>query len=76
VLENVMGDFKKIRAIERLLFVVLLIGLAGAGFMYETYKEAVRAVILVPLLIAYMLICYTIYRGMLRLAVRVLTSND
>ncbi|MGD9810537.1 MAG: hypothetical protein AB7U35_04270 [Sphingobium sp.] len=71
-----MGDDQKIRMIERFLFVILLIGMSGAGFLYESYKEAVTSGFLVPLLIVYLSLCYAIYRGLLRLVVRRFGSDE
>ncbi len=67
---------KKIRLIERCLFVVLLIGLGVAGAIYETYKETVRSELLLPFLAAFKALCYVTYRGSLWLVVRFMTLCD
>lgn len=61
-----MNGLQKIRVIERFLFAVLLIGLGVTGFLYETYKEEVSGIILIPLLIAFMLAFYSLYRMLLK----------
>lgn len=71
-----MNDHQKIRMIERGLFFILLTGIGAGGFLYEIYREEVRADVLVFSIVAYFLLCYAIYRGLLRFTVRAFASHD
>ncbi len=59
---------RRIQLIERVLFGVLLVGCGGAGALYELYNDEIRAAVLLPLLIAYLFVCYGVYLLLLRLA--------
>ena len=69
-------NYQKIRLIERCLFIALLMGLGTAGALYESLQETVKADLLLPLLVAFMALCYAIYRGSLWLVVRFLAPRD
>lgn len=71
-----MDTQAKIRILERCLFAVLLVALGLAGFVYEWNKDTVEAAILMPTLLVYMLGCFFIYRGVLRLLANRFASGD
>lgn len=71
-----MNSHQKIRMIERGLFFLLLIGFSAGGFLYEIYKGEVGEGLLVFSITAYFLLCYAIYRGLLRYTVRTFASHD
>ncbi len=73
---GLMNSYQKIRMIERSLFFILLIGISAGGFLYEIYKEEVSGGLLVFSINAYFLLCYAIYRGLLRYMVRSLAPHD
>jgi hypothetical protein len=52
--------------IERTIFALLLLGMASAGFIYETYKDEIASFVLLPLVIGYLVLCYLAYRGLLK----------
>ena len=61
-----MKNLKRVELLERLIFGLLLIGMAGAGFIYEYYGEEIQGIVLVPLVAIYLLACYAVYRFLLR----------
>ncbi len=61
---------QRANAIERVLFVLLLFALGGAGFLYEIYNDEIRGVILVPMIVAYILVSYLAYKALLKFALR------
>ncbi len=71
-----MDGLQKIRLCERLLFGVLLVAIGMAGYFYETFKEAVNAYLLLPLIIGYLLGCYIGYRGLLWFVVRHFAQHE
>jgi fatty acid desaturase len=71
-----METQRKFGILERFLFAVLLVALALAGFVYEWNKDTVEAAILIPMLLAYMLGCFFIYRRVLRLLANRFASGD
>ena len=71
-----MDKQRKARILKGLLFVALLLALGVTGALYELNKETVETMVLVPSLIAFMLASYAVYRGLLRLVQRSLTSRD
>ena len=71
-----MDSHEKIRMIERGLFFLLVIEMSAGGFFYEVYKDEVSGGLLVLSIIAYFLLCYAIYQGLLRYTVRTFTPHD
>ena len=67
-----MNTDHEARETERLLFLVLLIGLVAAGYAYKTYEDAVSGAILLPLIFAWMALLYLGYRTFLGMALNTL----
>lgn len=65
----VSKDRKEI--IEKIAYIILIIGLSVAGYLYETYKHSIPEIILVPLIIAYMLLLFFVYKLALRITSKV-----
>ena len=61
---------EKGQAIERLLFGMLLIALAAAGFLYQRYRAEMPGWQLVGLVLAGICACYVAYRVVLTLLLR------
>ena len=69
-----MDKHRKARAVERVLFAMLLAALGAAGFFYERFRTEVPGWQLVGLIIAGMCASYGAYRLALNFALRKLES--
>ena len=61
-----MNVEQKLKWLERLLFTLLVAGLAGAGFLHELYRGEIDRWVLLPLIAVYMTACYAAYRALHR----------
>lgn len=57
----------KYNIVERSAFIIMIIGMAVAGYAYQTYKDTVPKIILVTVIIASLVLLLIAYRLALRL---------
>lgn len=62
--------YRKARTVERVLFTILLVALAGGGFLYGWFRSEVSDWLLVALIVLGMCVCYLAYRFALNFALR------
>jgi hypothetical protein len=63
-----LDPYRKARAVERLLFALLLVALASAGYCYERFRGEVPSWKLVGLIVAGICAAYAAYRFALHYA--------
>lgn len=58
------------KRIELIAFIILIAGMSVAGYVYESNKDAVPKIVLVPSVIGFLLFLYIIYRLAMRFLVK------
>lgn len=63
-------QIKKARAVERVLFAILLVALFAAGIFYELYRDILPTSKLLGLIFGWMCVAYALYRFALNRVLR------
>jgi hypothetical protein len=58
------------KRIELIAFLVLIAGMSFAGYLYESNKDEVSTMLLVPTIIGFLLVLYVIYHLFIRFFVK------